>query len=837
MQEWCAEEGVPRDSALSVRLVLEELLTNICMYAQLPPGNDKIELDVRMEGPQPDTQPASPQGIAGNATMQAGQGMVHITLCNAGPPFNPLEHPHKQQSTLESPPGGQGLTLVRLIATGIDYQRTREGDKLRLSVPLTYGNAQPAGSARHQAKKIPLNPLEKLRALWCGSVALRQTVFFTICAMLLIWGAMFLYTQEVVKQRHESARLLARQAMRTQAGISAGFLQRVGQLLENVGNVATALPQGEALLTNPDELIQQLQAHTELRMLLGEVAVRGIVVGYNEKAWLYTRDSEDKEDLRREQLPQSLLPLVAQEGKPARWESLFISFSPDDPHASMLYAKTLVSSGKAQDGWIGVILSMPWIADTLNAISGFKQTVPFYTDSQGRYVIFPKGHALGYGAQSLTEETLGHPLPGLADIEAKMLSGNTDAVQLRPIMGGDATPWELPWQGPTTLAYYPMTQEGWYLGMLISSEELGDAPAPLPVVLFLLALLGPLCVGLVTWVVTSHTLRPLNTLVSSLEKFSTGDMDTPFPQPTFPDEIGDMFTTFERVRVTMRASMRNLMDSAAAQQRMQNELSLARSIQESMLPAVFPSLSWVQVDACIDMSREVCGDLYDCFSLHAQAERVCVVIGDVCGKGVPAAIIMSRIMSLAHSFLQGGHTPAQTLEQLNTALLRSDASSMFVTMLVGILEADGRFHWASAGHPPPMPGPLPKGKAHGNTEGDSFTPAPSTPLEWPGELVLGVRTDQQYSTFTTRLLPGQSLLLYTDGADEAMGWPAQPAHAEQEPEIYGETRLAASFDKACRAYSTPEKIVEEVREDIIRFMGGQTPADDISLMVLTYQGT
>ncbi len=227
------------------------------------------------------------------------------------------------------------------------------------------------------------------------------------------------------------------------------------------------------------------------------------------------------------------------------------------------------------------------------------------------------------------------------------------------------------------------------------------------------------------------------------------------PKARFADEIGRMLATFERVQVTVQASFRNLVNSAAAQQRMQNELELARNIQKSMLPAVFPRLPWAAVHASLDMCREVCDDLHDCFVPDpGDPSRICCVMGDVCGKGVPAALIMSRAMSLARAFLLAGLSPAETLARLNSALLRRDNSSMFVTMLVGILDRDGTFAWASAGHPPPLPGPRP--------EGEGFSPVASRPLSWPGELVLGVRDGQHYSTFSLRLAPGQSLLLYTD---------------------------------------------------------------------------
>ena len=415
------------------------------------------------------------------------------------------------------------------------------------------------------------------------------------------------------------------------------------------------------------------------------------------------------------------------------------------------------------------------------------------------------------GPQSFSDEARKYKAPRLRLLERRILAGEQGEVRLAPVFGGDATPWPLPWQGPTSLAYYPMKTPGWYLALLVSSEELGDAPQELPLVFILMAILGPLCIGCMTWFVTSRTLRPLHHLASSLEGFARGDLDAPVPKALFADEIGRMLETFESVRVTVRASFRNLVNSAAQQQRIRNELDLARNIQRSMLPREFPQLPWARVHAITEMCREVCGDLNDCFVPDpTNPQKICCVVGDVCGKGIPAALIMSRAMSLARAFLLAGLSPAQTLERINDALARQDTSSMFVTMLVGILDQEGGFVWASAGHPPPILGPEPQKGAFG----------PAARLApWPGELVLGVRPHLRYATHSLQLRPGQSVLLYTDGADEAQG-PAQKSSGNPGGELFGDVRLAQAFSRACRETrnAEPQGVVDRLLKDINRHM-------------------
>lgn len=829
-QEWAIQEGIARDDVLSLRLVLDELLSNICLHAGQHGQTGKVALHLEFlaQPAAPTAQPPSRPRETSPQPLRAPQGVVHIVLRDTGPPFNPLAYePEPVSGIRDTPTGGRGLTLVRLLTTRAAYQCEGGSNRLSLDLPLD-GHPATHGDPRRTTTPTAAtgNFRDRLRARWYANLALRQTVVFTLCAVALIWGAMILYSLEVSRERAVGAATLASQAMHTQSVISSTFLDRVGGGLESVAAVARRLPGIETLLADPDALVRELQKNAGLRSLVAELPVLGIVVGSGGRTWLY-RMHDGQEN--RQRMKQDLASLVAPAGATSVWQSLLLSFQDNAPHAAMFYGAPLAPSGNPADGWIGTIITMPWIAGTLRGLAGFKQAVPFYLDHTGQYIIYPVGRRLGDGPQSLSEEAREHDAPGLAVVEKTILAGGKGVIQLRAVLGGDGTPWPLPWDGPTSLAYAPMRQPGWYLALLVSSEELGNAPQKLPAAFFLMAILGPVCIGCVTWFVTSRTLRPLHELAGALERFGSGDMDAPFPKMRLADEIGRMLATFERVRVTLRVSLRNLVNSAAAQQRIHNELAMARNIQESMLPAVFPSLSWARIHAGIDMCREVCGDLYDSFVPDPEdPSRICCVIGDVCGKGVPAAIIMSRAMSLAHSFLLSGLSPAATLARLNDALLRRDNSSMFVTMLVGILERDGTFSWASAGHPPPLPGPVP--------EGAGFSPAPAECLPWPGELVLGVRSGESYSTFHLRLKPGQSLLLYTDGADEALGPPpAGDLPKAGDGELYGDTRLAASFDHACRNAppEEPRDIVEQLRADLDRHMAGRPPADDISLLVLT----
>jgi serine phosphatase RsbU (regulator of sigma subunit)/anti-sigma regulatory factor (Ser/Thr protein kinase) len=813
VQDWAERQEIPRDDGLSLRLVLEELIVNLCRHASSPAGSVRTTLHLEY-WPHPNRP---------DSGAPDGHGLVRITLRDNGKPFNPLQFsPQPVAGITDTPIGGRGLTLVHLLTTGAAYRRA--GGENVLVVDLSVDGRATLGDGENGTG--PLAPevcglCDSLRRHWSGNLALRQTILFTLCSALLIWSAMVVYTVEVDRERSDAATALAMAAMHNQSDISSDFVGRVGGAVDQLVEGLRTMPDLPQLIAN-DGLATQLESNAQLRSLLAELPVAGLAVGHAGTTRLYSlKDGA----LTSSVMTPDLTPLVPPSGEAPGWRGIYTPVDNGGRHAAMLYGARLLPNGSAADGWIGTIITMPWIAETLQEIGAFQNSVPFFVGESGQYIIHPVGRQLGEGPQSLSDEARQFAAPGLVSIEKKILAGEKGLIQLRPALGSDETPWPLPWSGPTSVAFHPLSQPGWYLGLLISSTELGDAPQDLPLSLLLMAVLGPLAVGCTTWVVTSRSLKPVRDLASALERFGGGDLDAPFPVAPYPDEIGAMLTTFERVRVTLRASFRNLVKTAAAQERLVNELALARDIQTSMLPAVFPRLPWLAVHAGIDMCSEVCGDLYDCFLPSADdPSRLCCVVGDVCGKGVPAALVMSRVLSLSRAFLMDGLAPDETLYRVNEALLRSNSSMMFVTLLVGILEADGRFVWASAGHPPPLVGPRPDGSGPGDG------PA------WSGDLVLGVRGQQRYSTFELRLEAGQSMLLYTDGADEALGPPGDGAQAEApQLELYGDARLARSFATACQV-ADPAAIVARISADLAAHMAGQPTADDISLMAVTYFG-
>ncbi len=238
-------------------------------------------------------------------------------------------------------------------------------------------------------------------------------------------------------------------------------------------------------------------------------------------------------------------------------------------------------------------------------------------------------------------------------------------------------------------------------------------------------------------------------------------------------------------------------------QRLERELELAGQIQRQLLPASFPVPPGYEVLARADSSREVGGDVYD---LVSTGQDVLLMIADVAGKGVPAALMAASLHAAVRVMAKGCPAPAEVAARLHAHLLEATPGNKFATVFLACLRAGGELDYVSAGHNPVIVVPR---------EGDPSTLGSTGP---PLGLLEG-------STFTARqtVLPAGALLVaYTDGFTEA------PAPAGEEE--YGVERLTR-YLAAHRQLPLPE-LVEGAFRDVASFTGGAPPHDDRTLVAL-----
>ena len=281
------------------------------------------------------------------------------------------------------------------------------------------------------------------------------------------------------------------------------------------------------------------------------------------------------------------------------------------------------------------------------------------------------------------------------------------------------------------------------------------------------------------------------------------------------DEIGTLARAIGRMETDIVQYVENLTAVTAEKERIGTELNVATQIQADMLPRIFPPFperDEFDIYATMTPAREVGGDFYDFFLV--DQDHLAVVIADVSGKGVPAALFMVIVKTLIKNHTQTGMAPDQVFETVNRQLCENNEAGMFVTAFLGVLEiSTGRFTYVNAGHNPPL-------AALGGR-----------PYDWlPSKrgFVLAGLEGVRYRQQEIVLCPGDSIFCYTDGVTEAL----DPADA-----LYSEARLRAFFRGRDLEGRPLAEQLDLLRRDIAAFAAGAEQADDITMLLLRINKT
>ncbi|BBO91334.1 SpoIIE family protein phosphatase [Desulfosarcina ovata] len=358
------------------------------------------------------------------------------------------------------------------------------------------------------------------------------------------------------------------------------------------------------------------------------------------------------------------------------------------------------------------------------------------------------------------------------------------------------------------LYFAPIGLSHWSVGVFFPESELmADLNAFRDQGLFLLAC-GILLLILIVWLVAGTITRPLRTLSAAARQMATGDLTVAIPGLNSGGEVGALAESFAYMKDALNEHIRELVDTTAAKERIESELNIAHEIQMGLLPKLFPpfpDISGFDLFAMIQPAREVGGDLYDFYRMDDT--RVCFVVGDVSGKGVPASLFMAVTMTLTKMTAAKRRHPGQILKEVNAQLSQDNAACMFVTLFCGVLDIrSGELWYANGGHNPPV--------LLRKNEAPIF-------LEGTDGVLLGTLPDLEYAERRIVLAPGDGLFIYTDGITEAM---------DASGELYAEERLLGQLSGKDRL--SPGQIIESVMQDVNAFAGSAPQADDITMMMV-----
>ena len=277
------------------------------------------------------------------------------------------------------------------------------------------------------------------------------------------------------------------------------------------------------------------------------------------------------------------------------------------------------------------------------------------------------------------------------------------------------------------------------------------------------------------------------------------------------DEIQALSEAIKTMELEINEYIQDLTTVTAEKERIGAELNVATQIQADMLPRIFPAFperEEFDVYATMNPAKEVGGDFYDFFLV--DDDHLAVVIADVSGKGVPAALFMVIAKTLIKNHAQNQEAPGTVFTQTNEQLCEGNDAGLFVTGWMGVLEiSTGKFVYVNAGHNPPLL------KRAGGT------------FEWlksrPGFVLAGME-GVRYRENTLQLEPGDRLYLYTDGVTEA---------TNSHEELFGEERLQNALNEYMDL--PVEQFLPKIKECIDAFVGDADQFDDITMLALDYQ--
>jgi len=277
------------------------------------------------------------------------------------------------------------------------------------------------------------------------------------------------------------------------------------------------------------------------------------------------------------------------------------------------------------------------------------------------------------------------------------------------------------------------------------------------------------------------------------------------------DEIDESLLAGLSDHITVALERGRLIEAYIEKERLEEGLKLAHDIQMSMLPKTFPPFPErrdLDIFAAITPAKKVGGDFYDFFFLDEN--RLCFAIGDVSGKGVPAALFMAVIKTLFKAIAGRVQNPGEILSTVNREICRDNDSQMFTTLFCGILDTrTGEIRYSNGGHNPPY---------HLSRAGVQQVPK-------TGGRVLGLLEETTYAGSRLVLGPGETLLLYTDGVTEAL----DPAE-----QFFSERRLESILTQI--NFASAREQIEHLTREITLFAAGAEQADDITTLAIRFLG-
>ena len=354
---------------------------------------------------------------------------------------------------------------------------------------------------------------------------------------------------------------------------------------------------------------------------------------------------------------------------------------------------------------------------------------------------------------------------------------------------------------PSWVFYRAVKYVEWTVMMVVPEDLIQRHGRMLNTTILLAMLIGLAAIYLFCRQQIRKVTSPLHRFASSAEEVAKGNFNTPLPDIRDDDEIRMLRDSFGNMQQSLSLYIDELKTTTAQKSAIESELSIARDIQNSMVPSAFPNREGLEVYASMTPAKAVGGDLYD-FFLRDNSLYFC--IGDVAGKGVPAALVMTTVCGAFRLLSESEPELVRIVSRMNDMMIRKSSMTVFVTFFAGVLDLDtGHLRYCNAGHKAPL--------------------VNRQPLPVHSNLPIGAMLDCEFEAQEADLAPGSTLFLYTDGLDEA---------EEAGHQMFGKKRI---YEVMQTSSLQPHMLIERMMQAVADFVGDTEQSDDLTMLALQWK--
>lgn len=453
------------------------------------------------------------------------------------------------------------------------------------------------------------------------------------------------------------------------------------------------------------------------------------------------------------------------------------------------YSYPLIDKNNKVYAVVTADITLEWIAEKVKTIKPYKNSYMTVVSANGSYFDVTTEELLNnYTIYSTAKKTSNKQVMKIVD---EMMAGHKGVNQFNN-------------NGYQGFAVYGPLHNGWSAAIICQYRDVLERSLEMSKILGLVCLFGLVAMYIFCRRRVRKLTQPITELTVSAMNMAKGNFHAQLAEVNTNDEMRRLHDAFDQMQHSINDYITELRTTTASNMRFESELHIAKRIQHHMVPTDFPERDDVGLYALLQPAKEVGGDLYD---FVIRGNELYFTIGDVSGKGVPAAMFMSITRS-ASRFISGLDMKLdEVMENINNTIVDGNDSGMFVTLFMGCLNLQtGHLKFCNGGHNPIVVVPADGGEPY-------F-------LKQKSNIAVGVFPDFKYEMQEMDLGKGSRLLLYTDGVTEA---------ERSDKSQYGEDRLV-EWAKSSHGIESEEGVCKMLYADVKKFVAGNEQNDDITIM-------